>query len=90
MEGAPIANSAVQARSLRGDSDFYFVVCTRKEVIGPIRVCDTPFSGRIPPKKLSDFLNMSSVLPAELCSARSQLLPCGVLDLSQGESVEFD
>ena len=73
-----------------GQPYFHFVVCPRKEVIGQIHVCDTTSAGRISPKKLSDFLNMSSGLRAELRSAGSQSLACGVLDLYHGKYVESD
>ena len=69
---------------------FRALVCTRKEVIGQIHVCDAKLRRTNLPKKLSDFLNMSSVLQAELRSAGSQSMPYGVLDLYHGEYVEFD
>jgi hypothetical protein len=69
---------------------FRVLVCTRKEVIGQIHVCDAKLRRMNLPKKLSDFLNMSSVLQAELRSAGSQSMAYGVLDLYHGEYVEFD
>ena len=69
---------------------FRALVCTRKEVIGQIHVCDAKLRRMNLPKKLSDFLNMSSGLRAELRSAGSQSLACGVLDLYHGKYVESD
>jgi hypothetical protein len=44
----------------------------------------------MPQEELSDFLNMSSVLHAQLRSEGSQLMQYKVLDLHRGEDVEFD
>jgi hypothetical protein len=69
---------------------FRALVGARKEVIGQIHVCDTHLRSPNLPQKLSDFLDRSSVLQAELRSAGSPSLLCGVLDLYRGEYVEFD
>ena len=53
-------------------------------------VCDTRLRSPSLPQKLSDFLDRSSVLQAELRSAGSPSMPCGVLDSYHGEYVEFD
>jgi NADH ubiquinone oxidoreductase subunit len=65
------------------------VVGTRKEVIGQIHVSDTHLCRQISPKKLSDSLDRSSVLQAELRPAGGQSMPYGVLDLYHGEYVEI-
>jgi hypothetical protein len=69
---------------------FRALLGARKEVIGQIHVCDTHLRSPNLPQKLSDFLDRSSVVQAELGSAGSPALLCPVLDLHRGEYVEFD